>query len=134
MAGAAELARRAQGAYYLVTGVWPVLSFRTFTAVVGPKPDRFQTQAAGWMFVAVGLALQPWSPGRYPARSRAPLCASPRLLAASSSALAAAIELAYRRDLRWVFTADAAVQLAFAGAALLPGPADGSRNDAPATP
>ena len=120
MAGAAERARRVQGSYYLVTGLWPLLSFRTFTLVAGPKPDRFQTQAAGMVFAAAGLALQPWAAGRYPRRSPAQLTSSARLLAASAGALAAAIELAYRRELRWVYKADAAAQLAFAALALLP--------------
>jgi hypothetical protein len=38
----------AQGLYYLATGVWPLVSLRTFMAVTGPKVD-------GWLVNAVGL-------------------------------------------------------------------------------
>ena len=38
----------AQGLYYLATGVWPLVSLRSFMAVTGPKVD-------GWLVITVGL-------------------------------------------------------------------------------
>jgi hypothetical protein len=120
MSAASVTARRAQGTWYVVTGVWPILSFRTFEAVVGPKPDRFQTQATGLVFVAVGLALQPWRNDPYPDTSGqdVALSGTARLLAVATAGLTAAIELAYRRKVRPVFLADAALETVFAAAAL----------------
>lgn len=49
--------RRAQGWYYLLGGLWPFLHWRSFTAVAGPKPDRFQTEVTAALFAASGAAL-----------------------------------------------------------------------------
>ena len=40
-----------QGAYFLVTGVWPLVSIRSFQAVTGKKTDHLATgseQITGW--------------------------------------------------------------------------------------
>src|SRR5687767_9542789 len=49
----------AQGAYYLVTGVWPLLSIETFQAVTGPKTDHLVTgnEADHWLVMTVGLLI-----------------------------------------------------------------------------
>jgi hypothetical protein len=39
--GAEQAASLAQGAYHLVTGVWPLVSMRTFASVTGPKVDKW---------------------------------------------------------------------------------------------
>jgi hypothetical protein len=46
-----------QGAYYLVTGVWPLFSIRTFQLVTGPKTDHLPTgrEADHWLVMTVGL-------------------------------------------------------------------------------
>lgn len=49
--------RRVQGCYYFLGGLWPFLSWRSFTAVAGPKPDRFQTEMTAALFTAIGAAL-----------------------------------------------------------------------------
>src|SRR5436190_16506029 len=57
-----------QGIYYLVTGVWPLVSIDTFLAVTGPKTDHLQSphpalidhwlvMTAGVLITAIGLAL-----------------------------------------------------------------------------
>lgn len=55
-----------QGAYFLVTGVWPLVSIRTFVLVTGPKTDHLPTGresdhwlvlTAGVLITAIGLAL-----------------------------------------------------------------------------
>ena len=46
-----------QAAYYLVTGIWPWISMRTFEAVTGPKTDDWLVQTVGALVIAIGLAL-----------------------------------------------------------------------------
>jgi len=46
-----------QGSYYAATGVWPLLSMRTFEAVTGPKTDRWLVNTVGLLVGTVGAAL-----------------------------------------------------------------------------
>ena len=46
-----------QGAYFFATGVWPLLSMRTFEAVTGPKTDRWLVKTVGVQVGVVGLVL-----------------------------------------------------------------------------
>jgi hypothetical protein len=55
-----------QGAYFLLTGVWPLVSIRTFIMVTGPKTDHLPTgreadhwlvMTAGVLITAIGVAL-----------------------------------------------------------------------------
>jgi hypothetical protein len=45
------------GVYYLVTGVWPLLSMRTFEAVTGPKADRWLVRMVGVLAAVIGGVL-----------------------------------------------------------------------------
>lgn len=45
------------GGFYLVTGIWPVVSIRTFEAITGPKVDRWLVKTAGVLIAAVGLGM-----------------------------------------------------------------------------
>ena len=93
---AATTVRRVQGAWYLATGVWPLLSLRTFSLVAGPKPDAFQTRTTGMTYAAAGVALRPWSKDEYDGS------ADPaRLLGLATSLGSAGIVLAHWRQLRW---------------------------------
>jgi hypothetical protein len=46
-----------QGLYYLVTGLWALLSMRTFEKVTGPKTDHWLVKTIGLLLVVIGLAL-----------------------------------------------------------------------------
>jgi hypothetical protein len=46
-----------QGVYYLITGVWPLLSLDTFEAVTGPKTDDWLVQTVGVLAATIGAAL-----------------------------------------------------------------------------
>ena len=46
-----------QGLYYFVTGLWALLSMRTFEKVTGPKTDHWLLKTIGLMLVVIGLAL-----------------------------------------------------------------------------
>lgn len=48
---------RIQGIYYLLSGIWPLLSIRTFQAVTGPKTDLWLVQTVGLLLMVNGLVL-----------------------------------------------------------------------------
>lgn len=43
-----------QGVFYLVTGIWPVLSIRSFEWVTGPKRDRWLVKTVGVLIAVIG--------------------------------------------------------------------------------
>jgi hypothetical protein len=47
----------AQGIYYVITGLWPIIHMRSFGAVTGRKRDSWLAQANGALIAAVGVAL-----------------------------------------------------------------------------
>jgi hypothetical protein len=46
-----------QGLYYLITGVWPLVSIETFQAVTGPKTDHWLVHTVGILVAANALVL-----------------------------------------------------------------------------
>jgi hypothetical protein len=48
---------RLQGAYFLTTGIWPLLSRRSFEAVTGPKTDFWLARTVGVLVTGIGGAL-----------------------------------------------------------------------------
>src|SRR3954465_15699644 len=48
-----------QGFYYLVTGVWPLVSIETFQLVTGPKTDHLPTGREGdhWLVMTLGVLI-----------------------------------------------------------------------------
>jgi hypothetical protein len=46
-----------QGFYYVLTGVWPLLSRRTFERVTGPKSDFWLVQTVGVVVAVAGVVL-----------------------------------------------------------------------------
>lgn len=94
--------RRAQGWYYLLGGLWPFVHWRSFTAVAGPKPDRFQTEVTAALFVAMGAAL---------AVDENSL--SRDVLSVSSAIACIAVDRRFDHDIRDVFRVDTALNVAF---------------------
>jgi hypothetical protein len=47
----------AQGTYFFATGVWPLVSIRTFEAVTGPKTDKWLVKTVGVLVAVVGAVL-----------------------------------------------------------------------------
>ena len=97
---------RAQAAFYVLTGLWPLLSLRTFELVTGPKTDDWLVHMVGLLAAAIGVTL--WTG----ARAARPVGAVV-LLAAASAASFAAIDLTYalRGRISAVYLLDAAVEL-----------------------
>ena len=46
-----------QGIYFFVTGVWPLISMRTFLLVTGPKTDLWLVKTVGVILAVIGLVL-----------------------------------------------------------------------------
>jgi hypothetical protein len=102
---------KAQGCYYLLGGLWPLVHFRSFQAVAGPKPDRFQTEVTSALFAAIGVALL-----AHPRTE--PLPRSTAVLSAASALGTMYVDLRHRRAIRGLFYAEAALEAVFAAAAL----------------
>lgn len=46
-----------QGGYYLLTGIWPLISISTFERVTGQKADDWLVQTVGVLAGAIGIVL-----------------------------------------------------------------------------
>ena len=125
----------AQGLYYTGTGLWPIVSMRSFERVTGPKRDRWLVKTVGVLVSAIGITL---------ARSgrRGRVHPDVALLAGLSAAALAAIDLVYvaRRRISPVYLLDAVPEVMLAvwwgrrvarsGRAVWRAPVRGSREEA----
>jgi hypothetical protein len=105
-----------QGCYYMITGIWPLVSMRTFEAVTGPKTEDWLVHCVGVLAAAIGLTLLAGVRG-----GRAGSALRETVVLSVASALAfAGIDLVYYflGVIRWVYAADGVVQLAFVAVAL----------------
>jgi uncharacterized membrane protein len=48
---------RLQSIYFIVTGIWPLISMKTFLIVTGPKTDLWLVQTVGILILVIGLTL-----------------------------------------------------------------------------
>ncbi len=105
----------AQAAYYVVTGVWPLVHMRSFEAVTGKKREPWLVQTVGVLVTSIGASL-----GMAARRRHA--TAETRTLGATSAAALAGIGIwhRYRTGLRRIYLADAALELLIAAAWLWP--------------
>jgi hypothetical protein len=93
---------RTQGAYYLATGLWPLVSMRTFEAVTGQKTDRWLVRMVGLLAAVIGLSLV----------TRGQRTADGTLAVGSALAFATVDTwYAARRQISPVYLADAVVEL-----------------------
>jgi hypothetical protein len=92
----------AQGLYYAATGLWPLVSMKTFERVTGPKRDDWLVKTVGLLIAAVGLTL-------VRAGQRARVHEEIRFLAALTAAALAAVDVTYvaRRRISPVYLLDA---------------------------
>jgi hypothetical protein len=102
----AETVLVAQGVYYFVTGIWPILHMRSFEAVTGPKTDDWLVQMVGLLAAAIGLTLL------LHVRS---LTMPAFALAAATAASFGAIDVIYSAlgTISPIYLADAVLQAAF---------------------
>jgi hypothetical protein len=102
---------RVQGAYFFTTGVWPLLSMRTFEAVTGPKVDRWLVKTVGVLVAVIGASLM--------ATERPTRQAT--ILGAGSAAGLGAVDVNYalKGRISRVYLLDAVVEAALVAAWLL---------------
>jgi hypothetical protein len=96
---------RAQGLYVLVTGAWPLVHYRSFEWVTGPKADRWLVQTVAGLGVSIGWAMlrSASTPQAHPTAAR---------LGVGSALTFGAIDAVYgaRGRIRRLYLADAAVE------------------------
>lgn len=95
-----------QGIYYLLTGLWPIVSMVTFVAVTGPKVDLWLVRMVGLLVAVIGASLLTATAARR-------LTPEVLVLAAGGAASFAVIDLVYGLSGRIspVYLADAAVEV-----------------------
>lgn len=95
-----------QGLYFLVTGIWPLISMRTFLAVTGPKTDLWLVKTVGLILAVIGAVLVY---AQLAAAVNPPVIA----LAAGAAASLALVEIVYvaKRVIPPIYLGDAAVEL-----------------------
>ncbi|WP_141731134.1 hypothetical protein [Oligoflexus tunisiensis] len=97
---------RAQGPFYVATGLWPLLHRKSFEAVTGPKKDWWLVQTVGVLVTAIGASLL--------AAARKERSDPETVILATGSALGlAGIDAVHvsRRTIRPVYLADMVVEL-----------------------
>lgn len=97
-----------QALYYLVTGVWPILSMASFEAVSGPKVDDWLVRMVALLVVVIGATLL------IAVRRRA-WTTETKVLAIGGALAFTAIDLRYALSGRIspIYLADAGLELAF---------------------
>ena len=106
----------AQATYYISSGVWPLLSSRTFQAITGPKRDVWLVQTVGALIGVVGGTLA------VAAATRQHETATVRTLALGSAVSLAAVDIYFvaRRRISPIYLVDGVVELALVAAWVVP--------------
>ena len=96
-----------QGAYYLGTGLWPLLHLRSFEAVTGPKPE-------GWLVKTVGALISVVGATALLAAVRRRASPELRLLAGGSALSLGVVDVVYpaKGRISPIYLADALPELA----------------------
>ena len=122
------LVSRVQGAYYLATGIWPVLNRRSFEAVSGRKHDFWLVRTVGAITAAAGLSITI-------ASRRNESTAEMAALKLGTALGFAAIDFTYglKRRISPVYLLDGAIQTMFIAAHVLLGDEPGKSHEKPAS-
>ncbi len=98
-----------QGAYYVATGIWPLISMASFELVTGPKSDDWLVYTVGLLLTAIGASL-------LAAVRLRQVNAATCVLALSAALALVAVEVVYvtAREISAVYLLDAAVEIALA--------------------
>jgi hypothetical protein len=96
-----------QSAYFVITGVWPIVHLRSFYAVTGPKVDHWLVKTVGVLVTVVGIAL-----GIAALRRGDEIPAEIVFLAAGSAAALGAVDVIYvaKRVIPRIYLADAVAE------------------------
>ncbi|HJZ93314.1 MAG TPA: hypothetical protein VKE40_20730 [Gemmataceae bacterium] len=99
-----------QGAYYFLTGIWPLFGIDSFQAMTGPKFDLWLVYTVGSLVAVIGATLV-W------AAARGRITAETAVLAVGSAVALGLIDVIFvaRGVISWVYLLDAAAQTALVG-------------------
>jgi hypothetical protein len=104
-----------QGLYFLITGIWPLVSIRTFQMVTGPKTDHLPTghEADHWLVMTAGVLITAISLAILTAAWRNSQTAEIAVLAIAAAIGLTAIDVIYvwRRVILPVYLIDAAAEI-----------------------
>jgi hypothetical protein len=109
------------GLYYLVTGVWPIVSVKTFQLVTGPKSDHLTadppTEADHWMLNTIAALITAISVVLLAAAGRRRVTFDVALLALLSAGALTIIDIVYvgRGTIASIYLADAAIEVLLIG-------------------
>jgi hypothetical protein len=95
-----------QGLYYVMTGLWPLVSIGTFQRVTGPKTDLWLVKTVGVLIAVIGGAIML-------AGVRAEVAPSVILLAVGSATALAGVDVIYgsKGVMARIYLLDALVEL-----------------------
>jgi len=124
----ARAAALGQGAFWLATGLWPLVHYRSFEAVTGPKEDDWLVKTIGGLIAVVGATLTM-------AGARRRVTPEIRLLGAASAAVLGAADVYFtaRGRLSKVYLLDVLAEAPFVVAWALAG-RRGGRPEGPTIP
>ena len=105
-----DLVALVQGIYFAVTGIWPLISMKTFLKVTGPKTDLWLVKTVGVILAVIGVVL-------ITAQVNAEINTSILLLAIGSALGLALVEFIYvaKRVISPIYLADAFLELILIG-------------------
>ena len=100
-----RIAPLAQGAFYLASGLWPVVHLKSFEAVAGKKTDTWLVQTTGALIAGIGAALVAGAFEKRPSRALG-------ILGIASAAVLGAADVLFvaKRRIPRVYLADAAAE------------------------
>lgn len=101
---------RGHGAFNIATGLWPLVSMRTFEAVLGPKTDEWLVKAVGGLLISTGL-VQLGAAGTPEGRRQA------RRIGMAAAGTLALVDAVYvpKRRISPMYVLDAALHLTWIG-------------------
>lgn len=79
----------AQGAFYVLSGVWPILHLKSFEKVTGPKPEGWLVKTVGALVAVVGAGLL------FAGLHRKRVSPELRIVAAGAAAALGAVDIVY---------------------------------------
>jgi hypothetical protein len=107
----------AQGAYFFIFGLWPLVSIETFEAVAGEKTDNLVTglEADHWLVYTVGLLIAVVGATLLVSAWRDAVSLEITLLGGASALALGAIDVVYvaRQTILPIYLADAGIEALF---------------------
>ncbi len=96
-----------QGFYYILTGLWPLLNYKSFEAVTGPKTDVWLVKTVGLLIASIGAPLALAAFAQRPVPEIA-------ILSMASAAVLAGVDVVYAmgRVISPIYLLDAAAEAA----------------------